>query len=436
MDLERFDAGLEIGSRVSFLTRIGPVSKRWIGEHIDFQPGKLFRDVQIEGPFAHWDHTHTFTPGPNGQGCVLEDRVEYRLPLGPLGALFGGPFVRSKLERMFRFRHQRLAADLSLHAHTRIGKEDVMKVAVTGASGLVGGALVPLLTTGGHSAVRLVRRNPRADGEARWDPATGAAPGALEGVDAIVHLAGENIAGKRWSAKQKQEIRDSRVLATRALCESLTKLSVKPKTLICASAIGYYGDRGDEQLDESSAKGTGFLAEVCDEWEAATQPAKDAGIRVVHMRFGIILSPKGGALAKMLLPFKLGGGGILGSGNQYMSWISLDDVCGAILHALTNDSLSGPVNTVAPAPVTNREYTKTLGSVLKRPTIFPMPAFAARAAFGEMADHLLLGSQRVQPKVLLDSGYRFQHTQLEDALRHLLGKSPSSKSVASVGAGA
>ncbi len=297
-----------------------------------------------------------------------------------------------------------------------------MHIAVTGASGLVGSKLVPMLTTGGHEVTRLVRREPAWESEVTWDPQGEFDASSLDGIDAVVHLAGENIAASRWSAKVKERIRSSRVQGTRALCESLAKMESPPRVLVCASAIGYYGDRCDEILTEDSNAGDGFLADVAQEWEAATKPACNAGVRVVNLRFGMILSPKDGALAKMLLPFKLGGGGRVGSGKQYWSWISIDDAAGAIHHALMMNSLSGPVNAVTPNPVTNLEFTKTLGRVLRRPTLVPMPAFAARLALGEMADELLLASIRVEPKELNRTGYEFRQPTLESALRHLLGK--------------
>jgi uncharacterized protein (TIGR01777 family) len=244
----------------------------------------------------------------------------------------------------------------------------------------------------------------------------------LDGVDAVVHLAGENIAASRWNARVKQRLRDSRVAATRRLCEGLAEMSSRPKVLVCASAIGFYGDRGDELLDEESRPGSGFLADLAQDWECATAPAAEAGIRVVNLRFGVILSPKDGALAKMLMPFKLGVGGRVGSGKQYWSWISIDDAAGAIHHTMMTDDLVGPVNAVAPNPVTNQEFTKTLGRVLRRPTFVPMPAFAARLALGEMADELLLASSRVEPRKLIQSGYDFRQPTLEAALRHLLGR--------------
>jgi uncharacterized protein (TIGR01777 family) len=299
-----------------------------------------------------------------------------------------------------------------------------MKILVTGSTGLIGSALVPFLTTGGHRVVCLVRSTPKpGDTKVYWDPEAGSIDTAsLEGLDAVVHLAGENIAAGRWTTAQKARIRNSRVQGTRLLCESLARLTQTPKVLLCASAIGYYGDRGEEILQEESPPGSGFLAEVCCEWEAATEPAAQKGIHVVHLRIGVVLSPAGGALAKMLLPFRLGAGGIVGSGQQYWSWIARDDVVGAIHHALMTEALQGPVNVVAPQAVTNREFTKVLGSVLARPTLLPMPGFAARLAFGEMADALLLASTRVDPKQLLAAGYTFHYPELAGALRHLLGR--------------
>lgn len=297
-----------------------------------------------------------------------------------------------------------------------------MKIAITGSTGLVGSALVPFLTTGGHHVTRIVRTS-ATEHDAVWNPATGQIDARrLEGLDAVVHLAGENIAAGRWNAERKARIRDSRVQGTKLLSETLAKLQRPPRVLLSASAIGFYGDQGDRELTEESPSGSGFLPEVCREWEAATDAAKRAGIRVAHLRFGVILTPAYGALAKMLTPFRLGLGGRIGGGRQWMSWIALDDTVGSIHHVLATETLHGPVNAVAPQPVRNREFTQTLGKVLWRPTPFPMPGFVARVAFGEMANELLLASTRVIPRVLLDSNYRFLHGDLESALRHLLGK--------------
>lgn len=411
--------GVKDGARVELVNRLGILRLRWIAEHCDYRPPEQFRDIQLSGPFALWEHTHRFEPGPS-DCATLEDEVHYRLPGGVLGRLLGNQYVRNRIDRMFKYRHDVTRADLAAHAAYQ--EQATMHVAVTGSSGLVGSTLVPMLTTGGHQVTRLVRRS-AGEGEVQWDASAASFDAAkLDGVDAVVHLAGENIAAGRWSTEVKRRIRDSRVHGTRILCEGLAGMATPPRVLICASAIGFYGDRGDEFLDEASSAGEGFLAEVARDWEAATQPAAEAGIRVVSLRLGVVLSPRGGALEKMLTPFKLGGGGRVGSGRQYWSWISVDDAAGAFLHALMTQSLSGPVNAVAPHPVTNQEFTKTLGKVLGRPTLVPMPAFAARLALGEMADELLLASTRVTPGRLLDSGYTFRHSTLEDALRHVLGK--------------
>jgi uncharacterized protein (TIGR01777 family) len=415
--LER-SGDLENGG-VVLAVRAGGLWRRWISQHCDYHAGKQFCDVQTEGPFRYWRHCHRVVADAPDR-CFLQDDLEYALPYGRLGALMGASLVRNKLERMFRYRHDITANDLNIHRKYSGGRP--MKIAVTGSTGLVGADLVPFLTTGGHFVSRVVRDNPTGS-DILWDPAAGTIDTErLEGLDAVVHLAGESIAARRWNAEQKARIRDSRVQGTRFLCESLAKLRQPPRVLVSASAIGFYGNRGDEVLTESSAAGDGFLPDVCREWEAATRPAEMAGTRVVQVRFGMILSPKGGALAKMLTPFRMGFGGRLGNGHQWMSWIALDDAIGAIYHAIATDTLSGPVNAVAPHPVTNRDFTDNLGRVLWRPTIFPMPAFMARLAFGEIANDLLLGSARVRPVHLLQSSYRFLYANLESALRHLLGR--------------
>ena len=298
-----------------------------------------------------------------------------------------------------------------------------MKILVSGSSGLVGSALMPVLKQNGHSVTRLVRKPAAAANEISWDPPAGKIEqDKLDGFDTVIHLAGENIASRRWNNKQKARIRDSRVDATRLLSEAIARCEHVPKSFLCASAVGIYGHRGAEELDEKSKSGGGFLADVCREWEEAAHPVCEKGIRVVHLRTGVVLSSEGGALAKMLLPFKLGLGGIVGNGQQFWSWISVDDLVGAIRHAVVSDSLAGPVNCVSPKPATNREFTKALGHVLNRPTIIPLPAFLARLMLGEMANELLLSSARALPKRLLESGYQFQHSDLEAALRHVLQK--------------
>jgi hypothetical protein len=296
-----------------------------------------------------------------------------------------------------------------------------MKVLIAGASGLVGSALIPPLEADGAEVARLVRTTPKP-GEIEWHPNQGQMDAArLEGFDAVINLAGENVAGGRWTEEQKRKIHDSRVNGTLLLSEAMAKSGKRPRVFLCASATGFYGDRDDEVLDEHSESGGGFLAGVCREWEKATEPAAKAGVRVVNLRFGVILSRDGGMLAKLLTPFKMGMGGKVGSGKQFLSWVAIDDVVGAIKLALHDETLRGPLNVVSPNPVTNEAFTKTLGHVLSRPTALAMPAFAARLAFGEMADEMLLASQYVVPKHLADAGYEYKYPELEGALRKYVG---------------
>ncbi len=295
-----------------------------------------------------------------------------------------------------------------------------MRVAISGASGLVGTALRKKLEQADHKIIPMVRKQSSGE-EIFWNPSSGRIDTQMfESIDVVVHLAGESIAEGRWNSEKKQRIRDSRVKGTALIADTIAGLTNKPKVFVCASAIGFYGDGRTESMDESAGPGDGFLADVCKEWEAACKPAISAGIRTVQTRFGVILSKDGGALSKMLFPFKMGGGGIVGSGNQVWSWISIDDTIGAIVHAIENESVSGPINVTAPNASTNAEFTKSLGHVLGRPTLVPLPAFAARLVLGEMADALLLASSRVIPKKLEETGYKFQHEHLEPALRHLL----------------
>ena len=297
-----------------------------------------------------------------------------------------------------------------------------MKILVSGSHGLVGKALVRSLMDDGHEVMRLVRgERTSGSAEVEWRPDQGRIDVEhLEGIHAVVHLAGESIASGRWTAEKKRAIRDSRVNGTTLLSDALAQLSRPPSVFLSASAIGYYGDRGDELLTEKSAPGNDFLAGVCKEWEAATRPAAEKGIRTVCTRFGIILDPNEGALAKMLPPFRMGVGGRIGDGKQWVSWIALDDVVNGLKFLIEDASINGPVNFVTPNPVRNREFAETLGHILARPTFFPVPQFAVRLAFGEMADALLLASQRVEPSVLEDKGYKFRWPTLEPALRHLL----------------
>ncbi|MDT8436032.1 MAG: TIGR01777 family oxidoreductase [Gemmatimonadota bacterium] len=422
--LER-TGGIADGDRAVLRIGVGPLAVRWVAEHRENEPGRQFCDVQVEGPFARWKHRHRFEPIPDG-GCVLEDRIEYALPLEPVSDLVAGGPVGRRIARAFAYRHRRTARDLELHRRYPLGGS--RRFAVSGASGGIGSALCALLSTGGHRPAALVRSEtsrvpPAAAGTVEWDPAAGRVDAAgLEGTDVVVHLAGEPIAAGRWTDATRHAIRDSRVEGTGLLARTLAGLDRPPRVLICASAIGLYGDRGDEVLDEGSPPGEGFLADVCREWEEAADPARAAGIRVVHIRFGLVLWPGFGALQRMLVPFRAGVGGRLGSGRQFWSWVSLDDVLGAILHCAARDDVEGPVNVTAPRPVRNAAFSRTLARVLGRPACVPAPAAVLRLALGEMADALLLAGARVDPARLRQGGYEFLDPELEPALRHLLGR--------------
>lgn len=406
------------GDRVILELALGPLKQHWVAVHRDFEAGRQFRDRQVTGPFARWIHTHRFIPlGP--QESRLVDHVDYAVPLGLLGHVVAGYPIGRLLDRLFRFRHLRTENDLMRHhSHAELPR---LRIALTGASGMIGRQLRAFLTTGGHEVIPLVRRAP-GEHEIFWDPDRQEIElSHLEGIDAVIHLAGENIGAGRWSPERKAAVLESRRKGTLLLSSALAKLQKPPRVLVSASAIGYYGNRGDTALTEESPPGEGFLTEVCQAWEAGTEPAKAAGIRVVNLRLGVVLTSRGGALAQMLTPFKLGVGGVIGSGRQVMSWIALEDVIGAIHHALFTESLAGPVNATAPNPVTNAEFTRTLGKVLGRPTLFPLPAAAVQVLFGEMGQSLLLEGARVLPCKLERTGFEFLYPDLERALRAELG---------------
>lgn len=408
---------LQNGEQLHFQVRMGPIWEGWLAEHFGYEPPNVFCDRQLSGPFASWEHRHLFEDTPSGTRIL--DRIEYQLPLDPLSRLAPRFLVEEKIESMFRYRRSVVKEDIERHERAGLGS---LRVALTGASGLVGGALVPFLTTGGHQVTPLVR----GKGEGiRWSPTEGIAATErekLEGTDAVVHLAGESVLGL-WTDEKKARIRDSRTIGTRKLCESLAQLRTKPRVLVCASAVGFYGsNRGNEVLTEGSSVGSGFLADVAREWEEATAAARDAGIRVVNLRVGIVLSPRGGALRTMLPAFKLGVGGRLGDGAHWMSWIALDDLVYLIHHAIATEAVSGPLNATAPTPATNAELTAKLARVLGRWVGPPAPSFLLRAVVPEMAEQVFLSSLRVLPEKALATGFHFAYPDLEQALRHLLGK--------------
>jgi uncharacterized protein (TIGR01777 family) len=435
------DGPLVDGKRVVLAMKIGPVWKEWEAEHFDVVSGRQFRDRAIRGPFASWTHSHFFedsaAPTQAGMPVPLDgvaaheapalmplpsseliDRVDYTLPFGPLGRI-GASHIRKQLERMFAFRHARTATDLARHA--RFADRPRLKIAISGANGAIASNLIPFLTTAGHRVARLVRGRVRSSDDIAWNAETGEVGASMGECDAIVHLAGKNIA-TRWSKRNRDEIYRSRVDATRKLCESLAKLPRRPTTLVCASAVGFYGDRGEAALDESSPRGEGFVAEMCEKWERATYAAHDAGIRVVNLRTGVVISANTGAIAKLLLPAKFGMTGRLGSGKQWMPWIAMDDIVAAIDWCVQDESIVGPVNGVT-GSVRQGEFMKTLGHVLHRPTLAPLPAFGVKTIFGQMGRELLLASANVRPTRLGKIGFVPTFATLEAALRFELGRS-------------
>lgn len=413
--------GIRDGARVELRVHAGPVPTTWKLEHCDYIANRQFRDVMREGPFPSWVHTHAFEPDGE-HASVLDDHIAYALPLGALGDAVAGGFAESTLARVFAYRHAVTVGDLERHA--AFADRPRLRIAITGASGFIGSQLAAFLSTGGHEVVRIGRGAVRPGVvDVSWDPARGQLDAAaLEGIDAVIHLAGASIA-ERWSAAHRHAIRDSRVEGTSLLAHTIARLARKPRVLLSGSAIGVYGTaRGDELLDEQSPFGTDFLADVGQAWEAATEPAERAGIRVVHLRTGIVQGAAGGALAKQAPLFRLGLGGPLGDGTQWVSPIALDDHIGATYFCLMHDDIAGAVNLVAPQAVTNAEFTRVLARVLSRPALVPAPAFALRLALGrEMADATVLASQRVVPGVLQQKGFRWRFPTLEAMLRFELG---------------
>ncbi len=414
--------GIRDGARVSLKLQKGPIQLTWKLEHQDYIENEQFVDVQLEGPFDRWRHTHRFLDSDPGH-FVMEDEIEWEPPMGRAGDLVGGPMVQSDLERMFAFRHRRLADDLALIRRWR--GPAPLKIGISGASGLIGTHLSHLLGVAGHTAIPLVRdrEGAAASGGVYFSPAKGEIDAeALRGLDAVVHLAGEPIQAVRWTSEKKRAIQESRVAGTELLANTMAGLHDGPETLVCASAVGFYGGRGDEILDEGSSAGRGFLAETVKLWEGATRRAEGSGLRVVKIRTGLVISPAGGALPKMLWAFKSGLAGRIGSGKQYVPWIDLDDVTGIYLQAILDPEIRGVLNGTAPNPVTNAAFTDILGRVLNRPTVVPVPSLAVKAMLGEMGTELLLQGQRARPRRTLETGYDFRFDNLEASLRHQLGR--------------
>lgn len=414
--------GIRDGATVTLEVSTMGVRTRWQVRHRDYVQNTQFVDEMMGGPFSSWVHTHAFA-AEGDSSSRLNDSLAYALPMGGLGHLVAGGFVRATLERTFRYRHAVLAHDLARHA--AFSNRPRLRIAVTGASGFVGEALCAFLTTGGHSVIRIGRGEVRAGAtDVTWDPMRGELDGAaLEGVDAVIHLAGAPIA-ERWTAEHREAIRESRVRGTSLIARTIAGLQRKPSVLLSGSAIGVYGaNRGDTWLDESSESGDDFLAEVARAWEDATTPASEAGIRVVHLRTGIVTGVAGGALGKQWPLFQAGLGGPLGDGTHYMSPIALDDEIGAIHYCMMDPRIHGPVNLVAPTAVTNAEYAKQVGRAIGRPAILPAPVFAMGLLFGrDMVDATALASQRVRPTVLQAHGFQWAWPTVEQMVAFETGR--------------
>ncbi len=428
--------GIADGSRVVLLIKQGPVSIPWVLGHKDYIAGEQFCDYQIAGPFRFWQQLHKVrnleTGGDfiadgakdgTGELSELLDRVEFCPPLGLPGKIGGALYIKSELKRLFRYRHALLARDLALK--DRYGDKP-LKILISGATGLVGRHLKALLETQGHQVITLARGASAgaasADDAILWDPSREEIARPLpEDLDAVVHLCGHNVAASRWTLQEKQLIFESRVKSTTYLSKLLAGLKKPPAAVVFASAVGFYGDRGVEPLTEDAACGSGFLAEVCRSWEQSGSLAEKSGARVSYARIGAVLSPRGGALAKLLPVFQSGGGGPVGSGQQYFPWVALEDVSAAIYHAIQEPTLSGPFNLVSPECVTNAQFSRSLGRVLHRPALLPVQPALLKAIYGEMAEALMLASLRVLPQKLKQTGYQFQDPDLEPALKFMLG---------------
>ena len=409
-----------------FKVKMGPFRQKWVARHHSVVPGESFADRMMKGPFGAWNHEHSFDEGSDGNTTVI-DKVEYKLPLHIFTGWSAGFTVLPRMRQMFEFRSVRVANDLKRIKETQ--ELPRQRVLVSGSTGMIGLQLCAFLEAAGHEVHRLLRPStklpPDVDSQnvVIWNDLSGEIiEGDMNGFDTIIHLAGAGIGDKRWSKKRLKLIRDSRIIPTQHLSEIVAGLKEPPKQILCSSAIGYYGNRGTEVLDENSSPGDDMLVSLCIDWENASNKAKEAGIKIIHLRTGIVMSPFGGALAKLLLPSKMGAGGPVGGGKQMQSWISLDDEIYAIHHLMMNNDSEGVYNLTAPNPVSQKQFAKTLGKVLRRPAFAPLPGFVIKLMFGQMGKKLVLEGQDVRPKRLLESGYQFTHTELESCLRSCLGK--------------
>jgi uncharacterized protein len=413
------EGGIGPGGRVVMKMHAGPIPYHWKAEHVEENEGVMFRDVQKSGPFRYWSHSHLF--GEDEKGTFLEDHIEYSLPMHSLLPSFVKNAMDKTLNRIFNRRQAILREDILCHQQY---SQKPLTVLISGASGILGKALVPFLTTGGHRVYTLVRRRPIPEkNEIYWNPAKMEIDsGSIPEIDGVVHLAGEYIGLGRWTEEKKKRIIESRTRGTKLLAETVARQDAPPKVFLSASAVGYYGDCGPHIMDETQPQGEDFISEVCHVWEKAAQPAIDKKIRTVLMRIGVVLTPQGGALERLIRSSHLGLISRIGSGQQYMSWLTIDDMVSSILHALTCEKLEGPVNFAAPEAVTNLRLLQILSKIINRPLMPTIPVFVLKSIYGQMASEILLSGCRVSCRKLTDSGYQFRHTDLEQAIRGLLGK--------------
>ena len=412
----RRTGGIKTGATVEMDLCAPGFSMKTQAEHIGYAKNDYFQDRMVKGPFSQWIHTHLFHPRGDTLSC-LEDRVQYQLPihLPPKWAAM----VEKELHRMFSYRHTVMNNDLEVHKKGPVP----LTIVISGAGGPVGKALIPFLTTGGHRVIRLVRRPPQGPDEIFWNPYTGVLDLTTVGkIDVVINLNGYHIASGRWSPRRKEQIVQSRNLSTGLIAKTIMALPDKPELFISASATGYYGDLGETVVNDACGPGDLFISRVCADWEQAAEMVEGSGIRTVYARIGVVLSPNGGILEKLMPPFLMGLGASIASGDQYLSWISMDDLIYAIHHVINNRRIQGPVNFVSPHPVTNAEFTTTMGEVLRRPTRFRVPAWAVKLAWGKMGQEVLLASTRVKPEKLMFYGYIFKHNTLHQALAHVMGK--------------
>ena len=412
------EGGISVGATTSMRLKVGPLSLGWRSEHTRYEPGRCFADRMVKGPFSRFEHTHTFEN--IGEGCRLTDELVYSLPMAPASNLVAKYWVRRDLERMFRYRHLITARDLA--RYTASAKTDKPVVAISGASGVIGSALVPFLLSQGYGVKTLVRRKPKVASEIFWDPEAGVMDAeGLSGCDVVIHLAGENIGDGRWTPEKRERIIASREKGTTLLTRTASSLENGPKLFLSASAVGFYGDCQCGAVSEKSCHGDAFISKVCHLWErAAVENWTRKEGRLVNLRIGVVLTPAGGALARLLPVFKAGLGGTIGSGKQYMSWISMEDVLSAMVHIMETPELSGPVNLTAPTPETNRGFTKTLARTVNRYALTHLPSPLVTAAFGAMGREVLLEGVKALPEALLDSGYTFIHPTLDSALSEVI----------------